>query len=44
MAASTPKALVRLAKPEEFDKIATSAREAFIHDPVFNYFGSHKEV
>ncbi|KAF9455963.1 hypothetical protein BDZ94DRAFT_1353722 [Collybia nuda] len=45
MATSTPETLsVRLAKPEEFDKIAASAREAFIHDPVFNYFGGHKEL
>ncbi|KAF8651080.1 hypothetical protein AX16_004942 [Volvariella volvacea WC 439] len=41
---SSPKAIVRQAKLEEFGIIAEFARRAFIHDPVMNYFGSVKQL
>ncbi|KAF8890738.1 hypothetical protein BD779DRAFT_1799447 [Infundibulicybe gibba] len=37
-------ASVREAKPSEFAAVAQLARKAFVHDPVFNYFGGVKEL
>ncbi|KAF8890736.1 hypothetical protein BD779DRAFT_1469231 [Infundibulicybe gibba] len=37
-------ATVREAKPSEFAAISQLARRAFVHDPVFNYFGSVKKL
>jgi hypothetical protein len=44
MASPAPKIHVRVAKPEEYGKIAAIARKAFIHDPILNYLGSIKQV
>jgi len=36
--------LVRIARKDEYQKIALFACRAFIHDPVFNFFGSVREL
>ncbi|TFK69133.1 hypothetical protein BDN72DRAFT_857900 [Pluteus cervinus] len=44
MATITPETVsLRLAVPEEFPVIMESGTRAFIHDPVFNYFGQVDE-
>ncbi len=35
---------IRLVKEEDFDRITEVVAEAFVHDPVYNYFASLKEV
>lgn len=44
MPSSTSKTYVRVAKPEEYGKLAVLARKAFIHDSLLNYLRSSKQV
>lgn len=44
MSSSTSKTYVRVAKPEEYGKIAVLARKAFIHDSLLNYLRNSKQV
>ena len=39
---STP--TIRLATPDDYDRITTLAHAAFVGDPVFHYFGSLRKV
>jgi hypothetical protein len=40
----TTRTSVRLATEKDYDRIVDVAAEAFLQDPVYNYFASLKEV
>lgn len=44
MTATAASASVRVATKEDFDRVTEVVTEAFVHDPVFSYFASLKEV